>query len=325
MLTVRRSFPVRAIPVRASARSLPRWVTNRFSDMARQTIPHAPHDHCVVGLDVVETSTLRLVTATVPDAVALPALVLQRRTVEAYTAILRSLSTDQLWYPVRIWNWIPNIHAVMPGGIDRYMVFNAGRFSAYQGFYGHGWAFEKAITTATAVGHDGDDLMIQVLASRRPGTPVENPRQIRSYRYSEQFGPMPPCFARATLAPEEVPNLPDLFIGGTASVCGEKTMHVGDVEAQCEETLLNLAHLIAEGARVRGITRELPTPVNIETELRRFDSMRIYYVKPEHADAILDLVWPYVDHLDASHLELIRTDICRPELLVEIEGTATFS
>ncbi len=324
MLTVRRPLSVRAIPVRTSARSLPGWVMDRFSDRDSQAMPNAPHDHGAVRLNIVETNSLRLVSASVPNAVTLPALVLQRRTVEAYSAILNSLSASRLWYPVRIWNWIPSIHAIMPGGIDRYMVFNAGRFSAYQGFYGHAGAFEKAIATATGVGHDGNELIIQVLAANQPGTPVENPRQICAYRYSERFGPMPPCFARATLAPEEVSDLPDLFIGGTASVCGERSMHVGDVEAQCEETLRNLAHLIAEGARVRGITRQLPAPVNVEAELRRFDSMRIFFVKPEQADAIVNIVWPYVDHLDAAHLELIRTDICRPELLVEIEGTATF-
>ena len=29
---------------------------------------------------------------------------------------------------------------------------------------------------------------------------MENPRQTPSYRYSERYGPSPPCFARATLA-----------------------------------------------------------------------------------------------------------------------------
>jgi Chorismatase FkbO/Hyg5-like, N-terminal len=325
MLNTRRPCSAPHTPVRASARSLPKWVSDRFRAIAEPVALTEPTRVGEVTLSATMADDLLLLTAVVTDALALPALMLQRRTAEAYRVILNKLTSDSQWYPVRIWNWIPDINAGMPGGVDRYMVFNAGRFAAYTGHYDQGGGFERSIATATGVGHDGQDLIVQVLAARHPGTPVENPRQIRSYKYSHQFGPLPPCFARATLAPQQQPCLPDLLIGGTASVRGETSMHEGNVKAQCEETLSNLAHLIAEGTRVCGLTKRSTEQVDVSAELRRFDSMRIFFVNSEHAERILDTVWPHVDHLDATRLELVRANICRTELLVEIEGTACFS
>ncbi len=319
MLTVQRQSSSGPAPVRATARSLPKWLQNRFAGRVKQTARIVSRSNGTVTLNVAETNDLLLASAIVPGAAALPALMLQRRTADAYSAI-HELTAQRAWHPIRIWNWIPDIHAAMGGAVDRYMVFNAGRFAAYYSCYERGCTFETAIATATGVGHDGEDLIIQVLAAANAGTPVENPLQIQSYRYSQQFGPMPPCFARATLAPEGLPDTPDLFIGGTASVCGEASAHIGNVEAQSTETLNNLAHLIAEASRVRG--GAMPTKVDVATELRRFESMRIFFVKPEHAEMIVNIVWPYVDHLEPSHFEIVRTDICRRELLVEIEGTA---
>ena len=42
----------------------------------------------------------------------------------------------------------------------------------------------------------------------------------------------------------------------------------------------------------------------------------------EVAESIEHLIAPYVGHLDAERIEFVRADICRRELLVEIEGTA---
>ena len=273
-----------------------------------------------MAMHVRETKDFLLASVIVPKASTLSGLQLQQRTTHAYDAIHETLNDRHSWHPVRIWNWIPEIHAPMGGDVDRYMVFNAGRFASYYSSYQHGTAFETAVATATGVGHHGDDLVIQVLGAHAPGTPVENPRQIRSYRYSEKFGPMPPCFARATLAPGSSRDTRCLFIGGTASVCGEASMHIGDVSAQTTETLENLAHLIAEAARVQGKTTQ--AVIDVAAELRRFESMRVFFVKPEHAEPIAKILWPFVDHMNPSHLEFVRTDICRRELLVEIEGTA---
>jgi len=282
-----------------------------------------------LSLTATQTGNLLLLSVCIIDAASLVALELQRQTALAYNAIHHRLTSDTSWQPVRMWNWVPGIHMQLPGGVDRYMVFNAGRFCAYHDWYSKNAELETSIATATAVGHDQEDLIIHVLATHQAGTPIKNPRQSQSYRYSHRFGPMPPCFARATLTSHESTNLPDLLLGGTASVCGETSLHQGDVAAQTRETLINMAHLIAAGRRrcFSGSSEATSDTdlreCDLTEELRRLDSLRIFHEHRDHAQAILEVVSPYVTHLDPNHIELVRADICRPELLVEIEGTAT--
>ena len=107
-------------------------------------------------------------------------------------------------------------------GMNRYMVFNAGRHRGYRRrLSGRRDLPPSAIATASGVGTDGDDLFVAALGALRAGVPVENPRQIPAYRYSARYGPIPPCFSRATLELEPK----RLFVGGTSSVCGEDSVH----------------------------------------------------------------------------------------------------
>jgi len=48
--------------------------------------------------------------------------------------------------------------------------------------------------------------------------------------------------------------------------------------------------------------------------------MRVYYVRPEDEARLRAAVVRRVPHL--TDVEFLRADICRSELLVEIEGTA---
>jgi len=297
---------------------LPGWVCERFGDPGAAS-PVATPCPAPDGIDLTlrRSDKLTLATACVRDALTLPALVFQKRTTEAYLAVRAQLVAGELRHPIRIWNLIPDIHGAMPGAIDRYMVFNAGRYAAYHDWYAGGAEFEVSMATATGVGYDGPDLIIHVLAAAAPGTPVENPRQVRAYRYSSRYGPMPPCFARATVVPADVGEGATLLVGGTSSVRGEASVHVGDVAAQTRETLANIAHLIVAA---RGCESG---EVDVEAELRRFESMRIYHVRADQREVILGEVWPRIDHLPPGRVDVVRADICRADLLVEIEGTVS--
>ena len=314
---------------RKASQTLPAWVIQRTKPNNAESAPVRFVREGSVVLTTTETGDLLLVSACIIDAASLLALELQRQTTLAYNAVHRILRSDKKWQPVRMWNWVPGIHTKLPGDVDRYMVFNAGRYCAYHDWYSEEMELETSIATATAVGHDRSDLVIHVLATDRPGIPIKNPRQSQSYRYSNRFGPMPPCFARATLTSHESADLPDLLLGGTSSVCGENSIHDGDVAAQTQETLINMAHLIAAGRHYRrnGSSERNSTPdpheCDISEELARFESLRIFHAKTEDATTILGIVCPYMTHLDPHHIELVQAEICRPELLVEIEGTAT--
>lgn len=327
MLIARHRNPTRPEFVHVDAPILPGWVCERFGDAvpgdAREAAATPIESADGIGLTVRRSDTLMLVTACVPNAVGHTSLLLQQRTTEAYKAVRTQLTAGAIRHPIRIWNLIPDIHGAMSEGIDRYMVFNAGRYAAYHDWYNGGAEFEASVATATGVGHQGADLIVHVLAADRPGTPVENPRQVRAYRYSSRYGPMPPCFARATIVPSDCSRARTLLVGGTSSVRGEASMHVGDVSAQTRETLVNLAHLIAAARRSGNGAARTTDTVDTDAELRRFDSMRIYFSQAEQLEAILNVVWPFVDHLTPHRVDIVRAELCRPDLLVEIEGTAS--
>jgi enamine deaminase RidA (YjgF/YER057c/UK114 family) len=226
----------------------------------------------------------------------------------AYFAIADALGRDAL-HPVRFWNFLPAPGQAMGEGLDRYMVFNAGRYDAYAQWYGTPREFSHSLATASAVGVTSDDYVLYCLASVDPGTPVENPRQTSAWRYSRRYGPKPPCFARATIA--RIDGRPRLLIGGTASIVGEDSVHVGDVDAQVHETLCNIAALLSAA---RG------TQDSTSARLERLTSIRIYIRDAADAAAILSAVEQKCR--DDVNVEAAIADVCRPELLVEIEAVA---
>lgn len=260
-------------------------------------------------LHMTEGEGLSLVSVRVVGAGELSAEQFRSATVHAYQAVFERLGEQ--YYPVRFWNFLPAIHQEVGDGRNQYMIFNGGRFEAFEGRYGGREAFDRQVATATAVGHDSADLMVHCLASRQPGRHVGNPRQISPHCYSEKFGPLPPCFARATMVPRPG-NASLLLVGGTASIRGEDSQHIGDLQQQCDETLRNLSAVVTAGATVKFSDRTSP--------LSCFRELRVYH--PRSADA----KW-LGEHLPANfphlrRMELCRADLCRSELLVEIEGVA---
>ena len=225
----------------------------------------------------------------------------------AYRALCETVRHSPAPHPLRFWNHIPAIRRSERPGLDRYMVFNGGRYAACGEWFGSPDAFDRLLPTASAVGHDGADLVVHVLCGAAPGGSIENPRQIPSYHYSRRFGPRPPCFARATALAMPGAGATTILVGGTASIRGEDTAHAGDLPAQTRETFDNLSALVrAAGA----------------DGLAGFRSLRVYYVHPADRAAIAAMVAAAFPHLPS--VEYVQADLCRPELLVEIEGVAEF-
>jgi chorismate lyase/3-hydroxybenzoate synthase len=279
----------------------PTWVGRLFNGSA-------PADHHSAAappfaVSVKEGARFTLVTVRVAGAADMNAADFERCAAESYSSIKQVVHTRPARHPVRFWNYIPDIRRTVDGGrVDQYMVFNAGRFTACSDWFGGPDRFDHLLPTASAVGHEGPDLLVHALAADAPGVGVENPRQVPSYRYSPRFGPRPPCFARATV----LTGAPHVLVGGTASILGEESLHPGDVRAQATETFENLSALLyaATGA----------------ADLRQFTSLRVYYVRHEDNAVVRQLVRAAVRHL--NDVEYVRADLCRPELLIEIEGTA---
>src|SRR5918993_143391 len=119
----------------------------------------------------------RLVGTEIPDCASLDAAALERAVGDAYGVIAESLRASG-HHPVRFWNFVPGIHADMGGGRDRYMVFNAGRYAAFEDWFGQAALFTRTVPTASAVGVGAGALAIYALGGRDAGQPVENPRQV---------------------------------------------------------------------------------------------------------------------------------------------------
>lgn len=240
-------------------------------------------------------------TRRLDGATSLPAEALAEAVAGLYSQLARDL-TCQEQFPLRIWNFVPDIQAPMSCG-DRYMAFNAGRFAAYTRWFGDADRFSAAIPTASGVGVDGDALWVHVLSAPSPGTPIENPRQIPAYRYSRRYGQRPPCFARATEFDDQ------LLIGGTASIIGEDSLHDEDLGTQTHETLRNLAALIQSATRCP-----------LDHALDRLIDVRVHVSDPAFATTVATIL----DEQIAAdcRVEFVGAQLCRRELLVEIEGRA---
>jgi chorismate lyase/3-hydroxybenzoate synthase len=231
---------------------------------------------------------------------------LQQASATAYRALRSCMSRATPWYPLRIWNFLPRILADSGNGMDRYMRFNSGRHQVFTEWLGsHG--FDRALPTASAVGYEGDDLVVCALGGRVPGTPIANPRQVSPHHYSKRFGPLPPCFARATRVTR--PHFGDLLlVGGTSSVRGEESVYVGDVRLQLAETLENLASLVREAFGPTG------------RPLEHYRALRVYHSRNSDLAALeADISTAFAT---VAEVEWQQAELCRGDLLVEIEGLA---
>ncbi len=283
----------------------PHWASELLADVraSQQTI-----DGTLLVTRANDHATLVSVRAI--GAADLDAAAFERITVQTYKLIRRALSTHPANIPVRFWNYIPSIHHAMDGDRDRYMVFNAGRFKAFCEWFGGSDQLSGRVATASGVGHTGRDLVVHCLAATAAGKAIENPRQIPAFRYSKRYGPLPPCFARATIVNDLLPTGRSVLVGGTASIAGEQTVHRNQLAGQFRETLANLASLVtAAGAS--------------GNPLAAFSEVRIYHPRKRDAAMILKLAADAFPK--TARPQLMLADLCRSELLVEIEGVARLS
>lgn len=286
----------------------PPWVSEWLGG-ARLVDASSPQDQLPV--QACAAGGASLVRVVIPAVTPMDILTLQQSVADAYRAVFDRLGSS---HPVRFWAFVPDIHAEMGPDLDRYMAFNAGRFGAFSAWFGGREAFGRTLPTASAVGTSGKDLYLYCLAVESAGLPLENPRQVPAYRYSRRFGPMPPCFARATRVIRGTGQM--LLVGGTASIRGEESMHIGQVEPQCRETFQNLASLVRSAAG----DPAAPADADPLADLQAFRELRVYYMRSEDADVVLERVKEHFPSV--RRLELVRAELCRRELLVEIEGLA---
>ena len=206
-------------------------------------------------------------------------------------------------YFLRFWNHIPDI-SLGDGDAERYRQFCLGR----------GEVFTSVCATmtppaGTAVGvPPGAPLQVILLAQTKDFRAIENPRQMSAYRYPRIYGPRSPTFSRATMS-----TASQLFVSGTAAIVGHTSRHEGSFEKQFQETVRNWKSLIAHAAE----TCEL-----FQVDIAQGCSFRVYLKDSVNYDiaarALLDI------GLDPDKVAVLRADICRRELLFEMDGVLNF-
>ena len=238
---------------------------------------------------------------------AAAAVPLQAATEAAYRQIFRLLEREGLPHLWRTWNYLAEINRESHG-LERYRQFNIGRQDAFI-------AYQRLATgnvpAACAIGLAGGPLSIAFMAGAQAAQAVENPRQVSAYNYPADYGPRSPTFSRAALV--YLPGQEIFFISGTASIVGHQTVCPGDAVGQARESLANVAAVLAAAnALSRGLAYVL-----------EYLSYRVYIRHAADYPAIREVLLARLG--TTADVVYLQADICRADLLVEIEAMASQS
>lgn len=207
----------------------------------------------------------------------------------------------------RQWNYIQGI-TMLNDGSQNYQEFNDARSQFYNSCQ---WA--SGYPAATGIGADAGGVMVEINAIKGSdiSKAIDNPLQIAAHNYSQDVLDgkaiagldtlTTPKFERARLLGSTI------YISGTAAITGEESMNSDNAAEQAARTMEIMDRLVSR--------ENIPVPCNGA----HYDLLRVYVKHRSDIEAVkeyMELHYP-----DASKHYLIA-DVCRPELLVEIEGIA---
>ncbi len=227
---------------------------------------------------------------------------LEEVTRRIYDALLADVGSANL---VRVWNYVPQINRVEEG-LERYRAFSRGRAQAFEAAWGT--HFEGRLPAAAGVGGSPDELVVIAAWGEGRAVAWENPVQMPAYRYPAEYGPRSPSFARATHFLDGRDEW--FFISGTAAVRGHASVAVGDLAGQIDCTMDNLRLIGAQG----GIGAEVGADGGW---IRTF---KVYLRNPADLARAQSLLAGHAE-FDATRALWVQSDICRSDLLIEIEVT----
>ena len=225
--------------------------------------------------------------------------------------LITALGYQQL---VRIWNYIPDINQHNPNGLENYQDFCAGRAKAFIDHYDN----EQVMPAGTGIGIKSDKVVIFLICKKPqmdlPIINIENPNQLPAYQYPQRYGPKSPSFARATLD-HLADNMARLYVSGTASIVGHESIHESVIE-QTNETISNIEALISE-SNLAGKTK------GKAIHSRDLDCAKAYVRFSSDVAAVKAICQQRFGDVASEKIIYCVADICREELLVEIECVYT--
>jgi enamine deaminase RidA (YjgF/YER057c/UK114 family) len=221
---------------------------------------------------------------------------------------------------VRTWFYLGSI-TQPEGEIQRYKELNRARTDLYQNVSFCRSLSEPMIPqgiypASTGIGTAGMGLVascLSVQTTRKDAflVALENPQQTPSYAYPRRHSPKSPKFSRvmALVLGEHAIT----WVSGTASIVNSESRHYGDIGKQTEQAIENIARLISrENFTFHGVS-------GVGATLRQLAKIRVYIKRQEDFAACKTICESHCGEVPAIYA---IADICRPELLVEIEGLA---
>jgi enamine deaminase RidA (YjgF/YER057c/UK114 family) len=238
--------------------------------------------------------------------------------VKAFTAMKAILDAEGMSFNhiVRQWNYIGNILEINEE-LQNYQVFNEVRSEFY-----HEYRTIHGYPSATGIGMKLGGVLIDFCAVMTNEEilvkPIDNPAQVNAYEYGQQVlkggtekgksVKHPPQFERALLLSGKRNST--LFISGTASIVGQETIGVDNVEEQTLVTIENISKL-TDQHRLSFLTGN---PDRIEESLIL---LRVYVRYQKDFEKVKRICQ---EKFQEAPSVFIESDICRDNLLVEIEA-----
>jgi enamine deaminase RidA (YjgF/YER057c/UK114 family) len=221
---------------------------------------------------------------------------------------------------LRVWLYQGSITG-LEGGTERYRELNRARTDFFArhldnaktraAHNGH-----VVYPASTGIGTLGEGLMTTCMALQTDRADVdaislENPLQTSAFSYPKVYSEKSPKFSRAMAlrAGDHVTT----WVSGTASIVDSETVHTGDVRKQAEQTLTNIEKLIAADNFARSGWADAGATLADLAKVR-------VYVKHAGDYAVCREVCE--ERLGRIPAIYAQADVCRPDLLIEIEGVA---
>lgn len=217
---------------------------------------------------------------------------------------------------VRQWNYIGNITNFENDG-QHYQLFNDSRSEFYKNAF-----FEHGYPAATGISMSMNGVFVSVLAVRSTECtiikPIDNSLQVPAYNYSESVlvngksnqPKTTPKFERGKYVVNGESHV--FYVSGTAAIRNETSLNADDAALQTRQTIENIDFLIsAENLKQHNIEK------NVYLSL---SSARVYVKRETDYPLIkaeVEKAWPDTDAI------YMLAEVCRRELLVEIEGIAS--
>lgn len=292
-LIVGKSIPYQFIKVEnTSQSSYEVWYTD-------ENVNYNNEGYC----NVAESNSYCFLTATVKESKNY-----QAESEMAYKKLFSFLDMKK-YCGIRFWNYISDINSI-GNSEEKYKEFCRGREKAFLNYY---TKVAKDYPAATGIGCKGNDICISLLAVNKEMRirNIENPRQIPAYQYPKAYGVSTPKFSRATYISNNTAKY--IFVSGTASIIAADTVYSDDVKMQTLTTIENIFVLLsAENLKLYNING-----ISIEKNLKL---IKVYIRDWNDYVIVKKLCEKKFGQVEALYFQ---NDICRKDLLVEIEAVVS--